>query len=158
MHLCQAGAVSAPAAFSPVSHEGRLRVETERTLLIVKPDAVARNAVGQILARLEGEGFLLRELRMQRLTQERARAFYEVHRERPFYHELVAFMTSGPVVPVVLEAPDAVAHLRRFIGETDSTRAAPGTIRADFGTDVQCNAVHASDSLENAVREIGFFF
>lgn len=158
MHLCQAGAVSAPAAFSPVSHEGRLRVETERTLLIVKPDAVARNAVGQILARLEGEGFLLRELRMQRLTQERARAFYEVHRERPFYHELVAFMTSGPVVPVVLEAPDAVAHLRRFIGETDSTRAAPGTIRADFGTDVQCNAVHASDSPENAVREIGFFF
>ena len=158
MHLCQAGAVSAPAAFSPVSHEGRLRVETERTLLIVKPDAVARNAVGQILARLEGEGFLLRELRMERLTQERARAFYEVHRERPFYHELVAFMTSGPVVPVVLEAPDAVAHLRRFIGETDSTRAAPGTIRADFGTDVQCNAVHASDSPENAVREIGFFF
>ena len=158
MHLCQAGAVSAPAAFSPVSREGRLRVETERTLLIVKPDAVARNAVGQILARLEGEGFLLRELRMQRLTQERARAFYEVHRERPFYHELVAFMTSGPVVPVVLEAPDAVAHLRRFIGETDSTRAAPGTIRADFGTDVQCNAVHASDSPENAVREIGFFF
>ncbi len=158
MHLCQAGAVSAPAAFSPVSHEGRLRVETERTLLIVKPDAVARNAVGQILARLEGEGFLLRELRMERLTQERARAFYEVHRERPFYHELVAFMTSGPVVPVVLEGPDAVAHLRRFIGETDSTRAAPGTIRADFGTDVQCNAVHASDSPENAVREIGFFF
>ncbi len=158
MHLCQAGAVSAPAAFSPVSREGRLRVETERTLLIVKPDAVARNAVGQILARLEGEGFLLRELRMERLTQERARAFYEVHRERPFYHELVAFMTSGPVVPVVLEAPDAVAHLRRFIGETDSTRAAPGTIRADFGTDVQCNAVHASDSPENAVREIGFFF
>ena len=158
MHLCQAGAVPAPAAFSPVSREGRLRVETERTLLIVKPDAVARNAVGQILARLEGEGFLLRELRMQRLTQERARAFYEVHRERPFYHELVAFMTSGPVVPVVLEAPDAVAHLRRFIGETDSTRAAPGTIRADFGTDVQCNAVHASDSPENAVREIGFFF
>ena len=158
MHLCQAGAVSAPAAFSPVSHEGRLRVETERTLLIVKPDAVARNAVGQILARLEGEGFLLRELRMERLTQERARAFYEVHRERPFYHELVAFMTSGPVVPVVLEAPDGVAHLRRFIGETDSTRAAPGTIRADFGTDVQCNAVHASDSPENAVREIGFFF
>lgn len=149
---------AAPAAFSPVSHEGRLRVETERTLLIVKPDAVARNAVGQILARLEGEGFLLRELRMQRLTQERARAFYEVHRERPFYHELVAFMTSGPVVPAVLEAPDAVAHLRRFIGETDSTRAAPGTIRADFGTDVQRNAVHGSDSPENAVREIGFFF
>ena len=158
MHLRQAGADSAPAAFSPVSHEGRLQVKTERTLLIVKPDAVARNAVGQILARLEGEGFLLRELRMERLTPERARVFYEVHRQRPFYDELVAFMTSGPVVPMVLEGADAVAHLRRFIGETDSTRAATGTIRADFGTDVQCNAVHASDSPENAVREIAFFF
>ena len=133
-------------------------VETERTLLIVKPDAVARNAVGQILARLEGEGFVLRDLRMERLTRDRARTFYEVHRERPFYDDLVTFMTSGPVVPVVLEGPGAVAHLRRFIGDTDSTRAAPGTIRSDFGTDVQCNAVHASDSRENAVLEIGFFF
>lgn len=133
-------------------------MQAERTLLIVKPDAVSRNAVGQILARLEAEGFQLRELRMERLTRERARAFYEVHRERPFYEDLVAFMTSGPVVPAVLEGAGAVAHLRRFIGETDSTRAAPGTIRADFGTDVQCNAVHASDSPENAVREIGFFF
>lgn len=133
-------------------------METERTLLIIKPDAVARKAVGQILARLEAEGFLLREVRMERLTSRRARAFYEVHRERPFYDELVVFMTSGPVVPAVLEGPGAVAHLRRFIGETDSTRAAPGTIRAEYGTDVQCNAVHASDSPENAVREIGFFF
>ncbi len=133
-------------------------METERTLLIIKPDAVARKAVGQILARLEAEGFLLREVRMERLTSRRARAFYEVHRERPFYDDLVAFMTSGPVVPAVLEGPDAIAHLRRFIGETDSTKAAPGTIRAEFGTDVQCNAVHASDSPENAVREIGFFF
>lgn len=133
-------------------------MEAERTLLMIKPDAVSRNAVGQILARLEGEGFQLRELRMERLTRERAQAFYEVHRQRAFYDDLVAFMTSGPVVPAVLEAPDAVAHLRRFIGETDSTRAEPGTIRADFGTDVQCNAVHASDSPENAVREIGFFF
>ncbi len=133
-------------------------METERTLLIIKPDAVARKAVGQILARLEAEGFLLREVRMERLTSGRARVFYEIHRERPFYDELVAFMTSGPVVPAVLEGPDAVAHLRRFIGETDSTKAAPGTIRAEFGTDVQCNAVHASDSPENAVREIGFFF
>ena len=133
-------------------------MEAERTLLMIKPDAVSGNAVGQILARLEGEGFQVRELRMERLTRERAQAFYEVHRERPFYDDLVAFMTSGPVVPAVLEGPDAVAHLRRFIGETDSTRAEPGTIRADFGTDVQCNAVHASDSPENAVREIGFFF
>ena len=152
------GALERSGSFLRRYAGGWSQVEAERTLLIIKPDAVSRNAVGQILARLEAEGFQLRELRMERLTRERARAFYEVHRERPFYDELVAFMTSGPVVPTVLEAPDAVAHLRRFIGETDSTKAAPGTIRADFGTDVQCNAVHASDSRENAAREIGFFF
>jgi nucleoside-diphosphate kinase len=130
----------------------------ERTLLIIKPDAVAKNAMGEILGRLEGEGFVIRELRMTSLSQERARAFYEVHRDRPFYGELVEFMTSGPVVPTVLEREDAVAHLRQFIGETDSTQAASGTIRKEFGTDVQCNAVHASDSTENAALEIEFFF
>ena len=130
----------------------------ERTLLIIKPDAVAKNAMGEILGRLEGEGFVIRELRMTSLSQERARAFYEVHRDRPFYGELGEFMTSGPVVPTVLEREDAVAHLRQFIGETDSTQAASGTIRKEFGTDVQCNAVHASDSTENAALEIEFFF
>jgi nucleoside-diphosphate kinase len=130
----------------------------ERSLLIIKPDAVAKNAMGEILGRLEGEGFVIRELRMTSLSQERARAFYEVHRDRPFYGELVEFMTSGPVVPTVLEREDAVAHLRQFIGETDSTQAASGTIRKEFGTDVQCNAVHASDSTENAALEIEFFF
>ena len=130
----------------------------ERTLLIVKPDAVAKNAIGEILRRLEGEGFVVRELRMICLTEERARAFYDVHRDRPFFAELVAFMTSGPVVPTVLERDNAVAHLRKFVGETDSTQAAEGTIRREFGKDVQCNAVHASDSLENAAMEIGFFF
>ena len=133
-------------------------MSTERTLLIIKPDAVGKNAIGDILMRLEAEGFVLRELRMEHLSQDRARAFYEVHKERPFYDDLVAFMTSGRVVPTVLERDDAVRHLRAFIGETDSTKAAPGTIRALFGTDVQCNAVHSSDSLENAAREIGFFF
>jgi nucleoside-diphosphate kinase len=133
-------------------------VSAERTLLIVKPDAVAKNAVGAILMRLEAEGFVIRALRMERLTQERARAFYAVHKERPFYGDLVAFMTSGPAVPAVLERDNAVAHLRQFIGQTDSRKAAPGTIRAEFGTDVQCNAVHASDSPQNATREIGFFF
>ena len=130
----------------------------ERTLLIVKPDAVAKSAIGEILRRLEDEGFVIRDLRMTRLSTERAKAFYEVHRERPFYGELVDFMTSGPVVPTVLEGSDAVTRLRAFIGETDSTKAAQGTIRREFGTDVQCNAVHASDSLENAQREIAFFF
>lgn len=130
----------------------------ERTLLIIKPDAVGRNAVGEILRRLEGEGFVIRELQMTRLTTERARSFYEVHKERPFYEALVEFMTSGPVVPTVLERDDAVPHLRQFIGATDSTQAAEGTIRREFGTDVQRNAVHSSDSPENAAREIDFFF
>jgi len=133
-------------------------VSSQRTLLIIKPDAVAKNAIGNILMRLEADGFVIRELRKVQLTQEKARQFYEVHKERPFYGELVEFMTSGPAVPTVLERDDAVAHLRQFIGETDSTKAAPGTIRAEFGTDVQCNAVHASDSPENAANEIKFFF
>ena len=133
-------------------------MSAERTLLIVKPDAVAKNAIGGILSRLEAEGFVIRELRKMQLSQEQARKFYEVHKERPFYGELVEFMTSGPAVPTVLERDNAVAHLRQFIGATDSTKAEPGTIRAEFGTDVQCNAVHASDSPENAADEIGFFF
>ena len=136
----------------------RLAVSSQRTLLIIKPDAVAKSAIGNILMRLEADGFVIRELRKVQLTQENARQFYEVHKERPFYGELVEFMTSGPAVPTVLERDDAVAHLRQFIGETDSTKAAPGTIRAEFGTDVQCNAVHASDSPENAANEIEFFF
>ena len=130
----------------------------ERTLMMVKPDAVGKNAIGAILQRVESEGFLVRELRMTRLSNEQGQDFYEVHKERPFFAELVNFMTSGPAVPMVLERDNAVAHLRQFIGETDSTKAAAGTIRSDFGTDVQCNAVHASDSLENAAREIDFFF
>ena len=130
----------------------------QRTLMIIKPDAVAKNAIGEILRRVESEGFAIRALHMQQLDGERAGAFYAVHRERPFYGELVEFMTSGPVVPMILEREDAVAHLRQFIGETDSTKAAPGTIRGDLGTDVQCNAVHASDSPENAAIEIAFFF
>ena len=130
----------------------------ERTLMMIKPDAVGKNAIGAILQRVESEGFLVRELRMTQLSNEQGQDFYEVHKERPFYAELVSFMTSGPVVPMELERDNAVAHLRQFIGETDSTKAAAGTIRSDFGTDVQCNAVHASDSLENAVREIDFFF
>ena len=126
--------------------------------MIVKPDAVSRNVIGQILARVEGEGFVVRQLRLLHLSREQAEAFYAVHKERPFYGELVDFMTSGPAVPMVLEREDAVTHLRGFIGPTNSNEAPAGTIRGDFGTDVQCNAVHASDSPENATNEIAFFF
>ena len=130
----------------------------ERTLMIVKPDAVGKNAIGRIIALVEGEGFVVRALRMVQLSAERARDFYAVHQERPFYGELVEFMTSGPAVPMVLEREDAIAHLRDFIGPTNSEEAPAGTIRGDFGTDVQCNAVHASDSSDNAASEIEFFF
>lgn len=130
----------------------------ERTLMIIKPDAVAKNAIGQIIARVEGAGFIVRALRMVELSAEQASAFYAVHRERPFYGELVEFMTSGPVVPMVLERANAVAHLRDFIGPTNTLEAPAGTIRGDFGTDMQCNAVHASDSAVNAESEIAFFF
>lgn len=130
----------------------------QQTLMIIKPDAVGRNVIGQILARVEGEGFVVRQLRLLHLSREQAEAFYAVHKERPFYGELVDFMTSGPAVPMVLERDDAVAHLRAFIGPTNSNEAPAGTIRGDFGTDVQCNAVHASDSAENAAQEIAFFF
>lgn len=126
--------------------------------MIIKPDAVAKNAIGSIMARVEGAGFFVRALRMVELSAEQARAFYAVHRERPFYGELVEFMTSGPVVPMVLERTNAVAYLRDFIGPTNSLEAPAGTIRGDFGTDVQCNAVHASDSAANAESEIAFFF
>lgn len=133
-------------------------MSVQQTLLIIKPDAVAKNAIGRILAHLEAEGFIIRELRKLQLSKEQAEEFYAIHKERPFFGELVEFMTSGPVVPTMLERDDAVAHLRGVIGETDSTKAAAGTIRAEFGTDIQCNAVHASDSPENATGEIGFYF
>ena len=133
-------------------------VMADQTLMIVKPDAVAKNATGQIIARVESHGFIVRQLRMVHLTQEQAQAFYAVHKERPFYGELVEFMTSGPAVPMVLERADAVPTLREFIGPTNSNEAPAGTIRGDFGTDVQLNAVHASDSPENAAIEIAFFF
>ena len=130
----------------------------EKTLMIVKPDAVAKNVIGQIIARVEAHGFTVRQLRMISLNRETAESFYDIHKERPFFGELVDFMTSGPAVPMVLEREDAVPCLREFIGPTNSEEALAGTIRGDFGTDVQCNAVHASDSIENAVREIDFFF
>jgi len=130
----------------------------EKTLMIVKPDAVGKNVIGQVVDRVEGHGFIVRQLRMLSLSREKAESFYDIHKERPFFGELVDFMISGPVVPMVLEREDAVPCLREFIGPTNSEEASAGTIRGDFGTDVQCNAVHASDSIENARREIDFFF
>ncbi len=130
----------------------------ERTLTILKPDSVKAGKAGAILAHLEKEGFRLAGLRRTRLSPEQARAFYEVHRERPFYNALVAFMTEGPVVVAALERADAVAHLRKTMGATDSSKAEPGTVRNLFGTDIERNAIHGSDSAENAAKEIAFFF
>lgn len=130
----------------------------QTTLAIIKPDACAGQHAGAILARLQERGFRPRAMRLQRLTDAQARAFYEVHRERPFYESLVAFMTSGPVLPIALEREDAVAELRRAIGATDPAEAEPGTIRADFAESKERNAIHASDSPANAAREVAFFF
>lgn len=130
----------------------------ERTLTIFKPDAVEKGAYGAMLQHLLDEGFTVRGMRMLRLSVEQAQAFYGVHRERPFFPELVAFMTSGPVVAACLERDDAVVHLREVMGPTDSAKAPEGTIRGRFGTDIQRNAIHGSDSPENARREVGFFF
>jgi len=130
----------------------------ERTLTILKPDSVAAGRAGAILAHLEKEGFRFVGLRRTRLSREQARAFYAVHRERPFYEGLVAFMTEGPVLVAALERENAVAHLRRTMGATDSRKAEPGTVRQLHGTDIERNAIHGSDSAENAAKEIGFFF
>jgi nucleoside-diphosphate kinase len=128
------------------------------TLTIVKPDAVASGKAGKILAHLEDGGFRIRAIRMMHLTRAQAGEFYAVHRERPFYDSLVAFMTSGPCIPAILEKDDAVAALRESIGATDPAEAAPGTVRALFAESKERNAIHASDSDENAVREAAFFF
>lgn len=132
--------------------------DTQMTLAIVKPDAVAAGHAGAILAHLEREGFTLRGVKLVRLTVEQARAFYAVHAERPFYSSLVEFMTSGPVIPMALERADAVATLRRVMGATDVAKAEPGTIRAAYGTSIERNAIHGSDSPENAAIELRFFF
>lgn len=130
----------------------------QRTLAIIKPDAVARGLSGKILAQLEDEGFQIRGLRMMRLTVAQAQEFYAVHRGRPFYDNLVAFMTSGPVVPLLLERDDAIAKLRETIGATDPKEAAEGTIRARFAESKERNAIHASDAEETARHETAFFF
>jgi len=128
------------------------------TLAIIKPDAVGSGKAGKILAHLESAGFTVRALRLTTLDKTQAGAFYAVHAGRPFYDELVDFMTSGPVMPMVLEADDAVAKLRDAIGATDPAQAAEGTVRRLYAESKGRNAIHASDSDENAAVEIGFFF
>jgi len=130
----------------------------ERTLSIVKPDAVAKGAAGEILSRLEGAGLRIIALKKMQLTEVQARGFYAVHKERPFYGDLVKFMTSGPIVVSALEGPDAIAKNRELMGPTDSTKAPAGSIRGDFGTDIERNAVHGSDAPETARVEISYFF
>ncbi len=129
-----------------------------RTLLIVKPDATERNLIGHIVSRLEKARFKIVEMRMVRLDEQQAKKFYAVHEGKPFLDSLVKFMTSGPVVPMVLEKENAVTELRTLIGATDPAKASCGTIRYEIARDIEKNSVHASDSDDNAVKEIGFFF
>lgn len=129
-----------------------------RTLAIIKPDAVASGKAGKIIAHLENAGFRVLAMRMTRLTREQAGEFYAVHRERPFYPELVEFMTSGAVIPMALERDDAVPKLREVIGATDPAEAAEGTVRKLYAESKGRNAIHASDSDENAANEVAFFF
>jgi nucleoside-diphosphate kinase len=130
----------------------------ERTLTIIKPDAVAKNAVGQIIARFEQNGLKVLAARLIHLTPAQAGGFYIVHKERPFYASLCAFMTQGPCMPIVLEGDNAIARLRDIMGATDPAKAAPGTIRKDFASSIEANAVHGSDSPQSAAFEIPYFF
>lgn len=130
----------------------------ERTLSIIKPDAVANNVIGQVLARFEKAGLKIIAARMLRLSRQDAEGFYAVHRERPFFKDLVSFMTSGPVMVQVLEGENAIQKNRDLMGATDPRKAAPGTIRADFAQSIDANAVHGSDGLETARLEIAYFF
>lgn len=130
----------------------------ERTISIIKPDAVAKNVIGQIYDRFEKAGLRIVAAKMLHLSKEQAGQFYAVHKERPFFGELVAYMTSGPIMVQVLEGENAVAKNREVMGATDPKKAAAGTIRADFAKDITENAVHGSDALETAKNEIAFFF
>lgn len=130
----------------------------ERTFSIIKPDAVAKNVIGEIYTRFEKAGLKIVAARMLHLTREQAEGFYAVHKERPFYHDLVEFMISGPVMIQVLEGENAIMKNRELMGATNPVEAAPGTIRADFATTVDENAVHGSDGPDTAKQEIEFFF
>jgi len=131
---------------------------TQRTLAIVKPDAVQRRVAGRIIQRIEDEGFQIRAMRRLHLSKVQAEAFYAVHRERPFFRSLTDFMSSGPVIVMVLEAPEAIKQWRTLMGATDPAKADPGTLRNEFGQSIEKNATHGSDGSETAAYEIGYFF
>ena len=133
-------------------------VSIERTLAIIKPDAVGRGLAGDILARIHRAGFQIRAIKSLRLTRAEAEGFYAVHRERPFFKDLTEFMSSGKVIVMALEAENAIARWRDAMGATDPAKAAPGTIRREFGTSIQNNCTHGSDAPETAVFEISYFF
>ena len=130
----------------------------QQTLSIIKPDAVKKNVVGKIISRFEEAGLRVSAIKKLQLDRQQAGKFYAVHKERPFFGDLMDFMVSGPIVVLVLEGNDAVAKNRELMGATDPKKAAPGTIRADFAESIDANAVHGSDSVENALIEIAFFF
>ena len=130
----------------------------EQTLAIIKPDAVSRGLIGKVLARIEEQGFRVRALRMVQLSKQTAEAFYQVHAERPFYESLTTYMSSGPVVPMLLERDNAIQSLRDLMGATNPQQAAPGTIRRDYGESIERNAIHGSDAAATASVEIAFFF
>jgi nucleoside-diphosphate kinase len=130
----------------------------EQTLAIIKPDAVSRGLVGKILARLEEQGFRMRALKVVQLSKQAAQEFYQMHAQRPFYESLTTYMSSGPVVPILLERDDAIQNLRDLMGATDPQKAALGTIRRDYGENIERNAIHGSDAPATAAVEIPFFF
>ena len=131
---------------------------TQRTLSIIKPDVVRKNAIGEALSYFEKAGLKVVAMKMLRMSKKEAEGFYIVHKERPFYNDLTSFMSEGPVVVLVIEGEDAISRVREIMGATDSRKAAPGTIRAALGTDIERNAVHGSDSPESAAYEIPYFF
>ncbi len=130
----------------------------QRTFAIIKPDAVRKQAAGQILTRIESAGFTLRAMRMIHMSKAEAEGFYHVHREKPFFGGLTDFMSSGPCIVMCLEAPDAIKRWRDLMGATDPAKAAPGTLRKDFGASIDNNATHGSDAPETAAFELGYFF
>jgi nucleoside-diphosphate kinase len=130
----------------------------EQTLAIIKPDAVGRSLTGRIIERIEGAGFAIRAMRMMHLTRTQAEGFYVVHRERPFFPSLTGFMSSGPIVVLALEAPDAIRRWRDLMGATDPARAEPGTLRKEYGSSIERNTTHGSDAPETAAFELAYFF
>jgi nucleoside-diphosphate kinase len=130
----------------------------EKTLAIIKPDAVSKNVIGEIISKITSAGFKILSLKLTNISKEQAAAFYEVHRERPFYNDLVEYMSNGNIVPIALEKDNAVEDFRKLIGDTDPIKASEGTIRKLFGESKAINAVHGSDSAENGLKEITFFF